>query len=54
MDDARINRSNKTIEYMRYEKLSYRFNIPYSPELNPIEFLFSKIKRTLWYDMIKK
>ena len=44
MDNLSAHRSEKTKVEMA--RLGFRsiFNVPYSPEMNPIEFTFSKIK----------
>ena len=44
MDNARIHHSKIVKEYMYKTKNEIIFNAPYSPEMNPIEHLFSKIK----------
>ena len=45
MDNLSAHRSEKSKAEMA--RLGFRtiFNVPYSPELNPIEFTFSKIKQ---------
>ena len=39
-----VHRSNKVKNLLRELDIPYVFNIPYSPDLNPIEFVFSKQK----------
>ena len=51
MDNLSAHRSEKSLA--EATRLGFRciFNVPYSPEYNPIEFVFSKVKqkfRTLW------
>jgi len=45
MDNLAVHKSEKSKEEMT--KLGFRFiwNVPYSPEYNPIEFVFSKVKQ---------
>ena len=45
MDNLAVHKSEKSKEEMR--KLGFRFiwNVPYEPEYNPIEFVFSKVKQ---------
>ena len=45
MDNLSAHKSEKTKVEM--SKLGFRFifNVPYSPEFNPIEFVFSKVKQ---------
>jgi transposase len=44
LDNARIHHSNIVKEYMSTLKSTLLFNVPYSPELNPIEKVFAKSK----------
>jgi len=51
MDNLSAHKSEKAKTEMA--RLGFRciFNVPYSPEYNPIEFVFSKVKqkcRSLW------
>ena len=45
MDNLSAHKSEKSKEEMA--RLGFRciFNVPYSPEYNPIEFVFSKVKQ---------
>lgn len=43
-DNAQIHHTKKLKEYININKLSFRYNPPYSPEFNPIEIIFSKMK----------
>lgn len=52
MDNAAAHRSKKTREYMNNANIKYRYNLPYSPELNPIEMVFAKIKKILRYNLV--
>lgn len=47
LDNARIHHSKIVQEYVTNNKLNFLFNVPYSPEFNPIEFMFSKLKRNI-------
>ena len=38
---------------MNPNNIKFRYNIPYNPELNSIEFLFLKIKTELRYNLIR-
>jgi transposase len=44
LDNARIHHSKIVKEYMKVSTNKLLFNVPYSPEYNPIEMIFSKIK----------
>ena len=44
-DNACIHHSKIVKEYLLNNKIKYFFNVPYTPEYNPIEFIFSKLKR---------
>jgi transposase len=44
LDNARIHHSKIVKEYMLTKKSNLLFNVPYCPELNPIEKVFSKSK----------
>jgi transposase len=44
MDNAKIHKSSIVIEYLRSENIAFKFIVPYSPELNPIEEFFSMLK----------
>ena len=45
MDNLTTHTSNKTKENMRKLGIRYIFNIAYSPDYNPIESVFSKVKQ---------
>ena len=44
MDQLKVHTSNDAKEIMRNLQFSWIYNIAYSPEYNPIELTFSKIK----------
>ena len=44
MDDAKIHKSNPLADYIRKSDYHLLFNIPYSPQFNPIELLQNAIK----------
>jgi len=45
-DNARIHHSVIVKEYTKNENIKMKFNPAYTPEFNPIEYIFSKIKTT--------
>ena len=45
MDNLSAHKSDKSKEEMNKLKFRWIFNVPYSPEYNPIEFVFSKVKQ---------
>lgn len=44
LDNARVHRSKLFKSYTDENKINLLFNVPYSPETNPIEMVFSKTK----------
>ena len=44
MDNLSAHKSDKSKAEMTKLGFRYIFNVPYSPEFNPIEFVFSKVK----------
>jgi len=44
LDNARIHHSKLVKKYVKDNDIELIFNVPYSPETNPIEMIFSKIK----------
>ena len=44
MDNLNVHRSNKVRDYMEENDMMPIFNIPYSPQYNPIEVYFAHIK----------
>jgi transposase len=47
MDNARIHHSKIFNKYMESTKSSVIYNVPYNPETNPIEQVFSKLKNDI-------
>lgn len=47
MDNARIHHSHVVMDYITSTSNKIIFNVPYSPEFNPIEIIFSKFKSKL-------
>ncbi len=45
LDNARIHHSKIVSEYVKHKNINLLFNVPYSPEYNPIEIMFSKLKK---------
>ena len=45
LDNACIHHSKIVTEYVKKNKINLLFNVPYSPEYNPIEIVFSKLKK---------
>ena len=44
MDNLSAHTSNKSKDAMRELGFRYIYNVAYSPDFNPIEFVFSKVK----------
>lgn len=44
LDKACVNRSNIVKNYVEEKNINLLFNVPYSPETNPIEIVFTKVK----------
>ena len=44
LDNARIHHAKTVKEYIQTTKCEFLFNVPYTPEYNPIEQVFSKFK----------
>ena len=44
MDNLSVHRSERSKAAMREHGFRWVYNISYSPELNPIEFVFSQVK----------
>ena len=47
LDNSSVHKSKKAIETLEALNINYMFLPPYSPDFNPIEFLWSKMKTTL-------
>ncbi|ARF09407.1 HTH and integrase core domain protein [Indivirus ILV1] len=47
MDNARIHHSKIVKDYIDTTNSRIIYNVPYSPEYNPIEMIFSKVKRII-------
>ena len=47
MDNASIHKSNKMTKYIKDNNLKVIFNIPYCSEYNPIEYIFSLLRKKL-------
>ena len=45
-DQLNVHTCDKSTKKMRELGMRYCFNLTYSPEYNPIEFVFSKVKTT--------
>ena len=45
MDNLSAHKSDKSKAEMARLGFRFIFNVPYSPEFNPIEFVFSKVKQ---------
>ena len=45
MDNLSAHTSNKSKDAMRELGFRYIYNVAYSPDFNPIEFVFSKVKQ---------
>ncbi|KAG0434117.1 hypothetical protein DMUE_5292 [Dictyocoela muelleri] len=44
MDNARIHKTNSVLSFLQEKRILYRFNIPYTPQLKPIEVFFFMFK----------
>ena len=44
MDNARIHKTDEVQRILREHNIAFRFTVPYSPQLNPIEEFFSMLK----------
>ena len=44
VDNCRVHHSKKVAEFIKANKIEFIFNVPYGPEFNPIERVWSKIK----------
>jgi transposase len=47
LDNAQIHHNDKTLELVDHASVHLKYLPPYSPDLNPIEEAFSKIKHFL-------
>jgi transposase len=47
LDNFRAHHANKTREYAELNRIDLVFFPPYSPDLNPIEFIWKSIKRII-------
>jgi transposase len=45
LDNARIHHSKIISSHVKENNIKLLFNVPYSPEYNPIEIMFSKLKK---------
>ena len=54
MDNLSTHRSEEAKEEMRQQKIEWIFNVAYSPDFNPIESVFSKIKHNFKSLRVKK
>lgn len=46
-DNACIHHSKIVVNYLTENNIKFIYNVPYSPEYNPIEFMFSKVKTNI-------
>ena len=53
MDNMRVHHSRKVKEFMLENDILAIFNTPYSPELNPIEQLWSLVKSEFKKEKLK-
>ena len=51
MDNLTVHKTRVVVEFMDENEISYIYNVPYSPDYNPIESVFSKVKK--YYGMRK-
>lgn len=45
MDNLSVHRSNLVRDFMIKNDIAWLFNVPYSPDTNPIENVFSLVKK---------
>jgi len=45
MDNLHVHRSELVKQFMRSQDIQWMFNVPYCPETNPIEGVFSLVKK---------
>jgi hypothetical protein len=45
MDNLYVHRSQRAKDFMRSHDIEWMFNVPYCPETNPIECVFSLVKK---------
>ena len=48
LDNAAIHCSSDVLSYFTENKLEVLFGVPYTPELNAIEFFFADIKKAFY------
>ena len=53
LDNARSHHANKTVSKARELKITLVFLPPYSPDLNPVEFIWKTIKREVSVKFIR-
>ena len=53
MDNMRFHHTKMVTQLLDDENISYKFLSPYSPDLNPIEKMWSKIKAFLRKEKIR-
>lgn len=46
-DNASIHHSKILVNYLTENNIKHIYNVPYSPEYNPIEYIFSKVKKNI-------
>ena len=54
MDNLSVHRSPKVLGKLDEYGIKYAFNLPYSPDYNPIEFVFLKIKQAFKMTRLQK
>jgi putative transposase len=52
LDNFRSHRANATVEFAKENGIELLFLPPYSPDLNPIEFIWKSIKRIISREFI--
>ena len=45
MDNLRVHKTRDVIALMQALNMEWIFNVPYSPDYNAIEFVFSQVKK---------
>ena len=44
MDNVSFHKSTDVLQFLRIQNITFKFLVPYSPELNPIEEFFAMLK----------
>ena len=53
MDNLTVHKTQAVQDFMRKSKIEWIWNVPYSPDFQPIETVFSQVKRTFKDDKLR-